>query len=117
MQSKMTFDTAVEHALGQAMSEDSRFSFAGQFDSRLMVQPEDLDDAYRFVVASRFNDRAVLYRLNCGFREVDTPMAVLFMPMIDPVAAGVIYTTDPYSSFWRRLGVSLLGLLPIESQL
>jgi len=29
----------------------------------------------------------------------------------------VIYTTDPYSSFWRCLGVSLLGLLPIESQL
>jgi pyruvate,water dikinase len=78
-----------------AISEDGRFTFAGQFDSKLMVMPDDLDDAYRFVLASRFSDRAVIYRLNCGVREVDTPMAVLFMPMIDPRAAGVIYTTDP----------------------
>lgn len=78
-----------------ATSEDSRFSFAGQFDTSLGIPADRLVDAYREVVASRFSDRAVTYRLNCGFREVDTPMAVLFMPMIDPVAAGVIYTTDP----------------------
>jgi putative cardiolipin synthase len=29
----------------------------------------------------------------------------------------VTFDTEPYSSFWRRLGVKLLGLLPIESQL
>jgi len=28
------------------------------------------------------------------FREVDTPMAVLFMPMVAPAAAGVSYTND-----------------------
>jgi pyruvate,water dikinase len=78
-----------------ATSEDERFTFAGQFDSRLMVEPGRLDEAYRFVLASRFSDRAVIYRLHCGFSEVDTPMAVLFMPMIVPQAAGVIYTTDP----------------------
>ena len=27
------------------------------------------------------------------------------------------YTTDPYTGFWRRLGIWFLGLLPIESQL
>lgn len=29
----------------------------------------------------------------------------------------LIYTVDPYTSMWRRLGVWFLGLLPIESQL
>jgi len=29
----------------------------------------------------------------------------------------VTYETEPHSGFWRRLGVKLLGLLPIESQL
>jgi putative cardiolipin synthase len=28
-----------------------------------------------------------------------------------------IFTTDPYTSFWRRFGVGAMGLLPIESQL
>jgi len=78
-----------------ATSEDSRFSFAGQFESLLKVSDDELINAYQGVLASRFTDRAVIYRLNCGFREVDTPMAVLFMPMIDPVAAGVLYTSDP----------------------
>ncbi len=29
----------------------------------------------------------------------------------------VTFKVDPYTSFWRRLGVSIMGLLPIESQL
>jgi pyruvate, water dikinase len=78
-----------------ATSEDEHFSFAGQFESLLSVDFHQLADAYRFVLSSRFSDRAVTYRLHCGFCEVDTPMAVLFMPTIDPQATGVIYTTNP----------------------
>jgi len=78
-----------------ATSEDGRHSFAGQFESLLQVESRDLPNAYRAVLASRFTDRAVIYRLHCGFSEVETPMAVLFMPMVDPAAAGVIYTRDP----------------------
>ena len=29
----------------------------------------------------------------------------------------ITFDVDPYTSFWRRLGVSIMGLLPIESQL
>ena len=29
----------------------------------------------------------------------------------------VTFDVDPYTSFWRRLGVSIMSLLPIESQL
>ncbi len=78
-----------------AVGEDGRMSFAGQFDSVLEVPAEGLAAAYRAVLASRYNDHAVLYRLVGGYAEVDTPMAVLVMPMLDARAAGVLYTRDP----------------------
>ncbi|MEW5735034.1 MAG: PEP/pyruvate-binding domain-containing protein, partial [Thermodesulfobacteriota bacterium] len=78
-----------------AVNEDGRYSFAGQFDSELCIEPDNLAAACLQVVAGRFTERAVLYRLHVGLKEVDTPMAILFMPMVDPGAAGVIYTTDP----------------------
>jgi putative cardiolipin synthase len=37
---------------------------------------------------------------------------------VEQTAAGeVIYTTEPRTSFWRRLGVGFMSILPIESQL
>ncbi len=78
-----------------AVGEDGRMSFAGQFDSVLGVPEEELASAYRGVLASRYNDRAVHYRLVAGFAEVETPMAVLFLPMLDARAGGVLYTRDP----------------------
>ena len=72
--------------------EDSGSSFAGQFTTELKVGVSHLLTAYKEVIASRFTDHAVQYRVNTGLREIDTPMAVLFMPMIDPAASGVIYT-------------------------
>ena len=78
-----------------ATSEDGICSFAGQFDTLLGVAPGELEDAYRAVLASRFADRAVTYRLHGGFREVETPMAVLFMPLIEARAAGVLSTFEP----------------------
>jgi len=77
-----------------AVAEDDRLSFAGQFDSELQIQTENLVSAYLQVLASRFSDRAVKYRIHHHFLEVDTPMAVLFMPMVDAAAAGVAYTSD-----------------------
>ncbi len=88
-------DSALWAVRSSAVSEDGRYSFAGQFDSKLNVPLENLPQAYKEVLAGKFTDRAITYRINCGFREVDTPMAVLFMPMVDPQAAGVVYTTDP----------------------
>ncbi len=78
-----------------AVGEDARMTFAGQFDSVLHVPTDDLANAYRTVLASRYNDHAVLYRLAGGFSEVETPMAVLVIPMLDARAAGVLYTRDP----------------------
>ena len=92
-----------------ARYEDERFSFAGQFDTLLDVPTDGLDDAYRRVLAGRFTDRAVRYRAYCGFREVDTPMAVLFMPMIDAAAAGVLYTADPHEPDAERMPATFVA--------
>ncbi len=80
-----------------AVGEDGALSFAGQFESVLQVAPGETADAYRDVLASRFAERAVLYRLAGGFTEVETPMAVLVQPMVPARAAGVLYTRDPRS--------------------
>jgi pyruvate,water dikinase len=88
------------------VGEDGPMSFAGQFDSFLNVAKNELQDAYKKVVASRYTDRAVLYRLACGFTEVNTPMAVLFLPMQDAHSAGVLYTRDPRDESADRMMVS-----------
>ena len=89
-----------------ATSEDATLTFAGQFDTRLNVPGAGLEAAYREVLASRFSDRAVMYRLHFGFREIDTPMAVLFVPMVDAEAAGVVYSRDPLGGDSDRVLVS-----------
>ncbi len=77
------------------VGEDGTLTFAGQFESLLNVPEAGLVEAYRSILASRFSDRAARYRLAGGFREMDTPMAVLFLPMLAARSAGVLYTRDP----------------------
>lgn len=89
-----TFPGSLWAVRSSAVAEDGRLSFAGQFDSELQIQTENLVGAYLHVLASRFSDRAVKYRIHHHILEVDTPMAVLFMPMVDAAAAGVVYTSD-----------------------
>lgn len=86
-----------------AVGEDGPMSFAGQFETVLDVPTDELGSAYRTVLASRFNDHAVLYRFAGGLVEVDTPMAVLVMPMLDARAAGVLYTRDPLDEAADRM--------------
>jgi len=88
------------------VGEDGPMSFAGQFDSFLNVTKDQLQHAYKKVIASRYTDRAVLYRLAAGFTEVNTPMAVLFLPMLEARSAGVLYTRDPRDESADRMMVS-----------
>ena len=78
-----------------AEGEDGDFSFAGQFESVLNVRNQDLLSAYRRVVQSRFQPRAYLYRRGLQLQEIDTPMAVLFLRLVEARSAGVLYTRDP----------------------
>ena len=78
-----------------AVGEDSTLTFAGQFDSRIHVPQNALAEACRAVWASRFNARAIAYRVSSGVAEADCPMAVLFLHMVRARCSGVLYTRDP----------------------
>lgn len=106
-----------------AIGEDGPLTFAGQFESFLNVPFSQLVEAYKKVLASRFNERAITYRLLGGFTEVATPMAVLFIPLVEARSAGVIYTQDPghsaedqllISSTWGLAGDLVAGLAPAD---
>ncbi|HBD09889.1 MAG TPA: pyruvate kinase, partial [Syntrophobacteraceae bacterium] len=78
-----------------ALSEDGTASFAGQFASILPVAAHEVSDAYKQVLASKYSPRAVAYRIRVGLADQETPMAVLFLEMIDAVMSGVVYTQSP----------------------
>jgi pyruvate,water dikinase len=78
-----------------ATSEDSDASFAGQHSTVLNVRVENLTHAYREVVASTFNPRAIYYRRSRGYRDQDVNMSVACIAMIDAKSSGVMYTVDP----------------------
>jgi pyruvate, water dikinase len=78
-----------------AVGEDGEISFAGQYDTVLNVSQEDIFTAYKTVLAGKYSTRALTYRLHNGISDAETPMAVLFIPMIDARTSGVVYTLDP----------------------
>ncbi len=78
-----------------ALSEDSESSFAGQHTSVLNVRPADIVTAYKEVVASVFNPRAVYYRRSKGYPCDHVVMSTLCLTMVDAAASGVMYTRDP----------------------
>jgi pyruvate, water dikinase len=77
-----------------ATAEDSTLSFAGQYETLTNVASKDLLSAYQRILASKYAFRAVAYRIRNGLSDFETPMAVLFMPMIQPRFSGVIHTLD-----------------------
>ena len=82
-------------------------SFAGQFSSLLNIRGEQaLLSAYREVVGSVFNARAIAYRLKAGLSPVDFDFAVLIQEMIDADCAGVMFTRDPSAPDQRHMLIS-----------
>ena len=77
-----------------AMGEDTRASFAGQYRTVLHVRPEHVLNAYKEVVASKYSPGALYYRINYGLSDLETPMAVMALEMVDAAASGVMYTQD-----------------------
>jgi pyruvate, water dikinase len=77
-----------------AVSEDSSASFAGQYRTVLNVGYDKILDAYKEVIASKYSPEAIYYRVNFGLSDIETPMAVLCMEMINARAGGVMYSRD-----------------------
>ena len=59
-----------------AVGEDTEASFAGQYATELNVTQDNLLEAYKLVVASKYSPRAVSYRLRYGLEDRDTRMCV-----------------------------------------
>lgn len=78
-----------------AVGEDTEATFAGQYSTILNVTRDDIVEAYKNVVASKYSARAISYRLHHGLEDRETPMCVAGVVMVDSKASGVMYTVDP----------------------
>jgi pyruvate,water dikinase len=88
------------------LGEGGAKSCAGQFLSLLNVPADGAVEAYRQVIAARFSERALVYRLSTGLLEVDTPMAVLFLPVLAARSSGIMYTRDPADPKSKNLWIT-----------
>lgn len=75
-----------------AVAEDAQSSFAGQYESLLHIPPQDWKQAYLSVLASKYSAHALYYRVRQGYTDRQTPMAVVVMPMLEPMVSGIMYT-------------------------
>lgn len=89
-----------------ATGEDSASSFAGQHSTVLNVTEKNIVLAYKKVVASMYNPRAVFYRRSVGYRDQDVVMCVLCLNMVNARASGVLYTVDPNSPRQEKMIIS-----------
>ena len=73
-------------------------SFAGQQDTYLNIRGKvALLEAVKRCWASMWTARAMSYRHQLGFRSAELSMAIIVQQMIEPDAAGVLYTVNPTS--------------------
>ncbi|HET9100576.1 MAG TPA: PEP/pyruvate-binding domain-containing protein, partial [Acidobacteriaceae bacterium] len=97
-----------------AVGEDSsRTSHAGLYRSELNVSREDLIQAYKGVLASKFSPQAMMYRLSRGVRDDDVDMCVGCMAMVDAVAGGVVYSRNPLDGKDERVHIHSTYGLPV----
>jgi len=102
------FDSQIGLAVrSSAFGEDTaETSFAGLYDSQLNIHPDNLLAAFAETAASKYTPQAMVYRRQHGLRDENTEMAVGCMAMIDAVAGGVAYTSDPQDVSDSRIHIS-----------
>lgn len=81
-------------------------SFAGQQDTYLNQLGEaQVQDAVRRCWISLFTDRAILYRVERGFRHEQVQLAVVVQRMVLPEVSGILFTADPISGHRDRISI------------
>jgi pyruvate,water dikinase len=90
------------------VGEDAKgASFAGQMDSCLYCRGQDeIEKAVLTVMASAFNERALIYRLNNKLPLTHIRAAVILQRMIDSDVAGVMFTANPMNGSRRQALIS-----------
>jgi pyruvate, water dikinase len=87
---------AVAVRSSATMEDTAEASFAGLQDSYLAVRgASDVLDAVRRCWASLFNDESIAYRRRMGLPERGLAMGVVVQRMLNPRAAGVMFTRSP----------------------
>jgi pyruvate,water dikinase len=75
--------------------DDVHYSFAGLHYTALNVSKSNLIDACFEVLISKYLPQSLVYRYVKGLRDVDMPMSIGCMQMINAEAGGVLFTRDP----------------------
>jgi pyruvate,water dikinase len=93
-----------------AVGEDSAgSSFAGQHATKLNVRRHQLDAAVRIVWHSARSESALAYRSRRGLPAAPK-MGVVVQTLVEPVAAGVLFTRNPVTGAEERLIEAAWGL-------
>lgn len=75
--------------------DDLHFSFAGLHYTALNVSRGNLVDACFEVLISKYLPQSLVYRYLTGLRDVDMPMSIGCLQMLDSEVSGVLFTKDP----------------------
>jgi pyruvate,water dikinase len=93
-----------------AVGEDSGdASFAGQHATRLNVHRATVHEAVHVVWASARTESALAYRARKGL-PMQPKMAVVVQVLVEPVAAGVLFTRNPITGADERMIEASWGL-------
>ena len=93
-----------------AVGEDSAdASFAGQHATRLNVRKPNIQQAVQVVWASARTEAALAYRTRKGLPP-HPKIATVVQMLIEPVAAGVLFTRDPITGADERMIEASWGL-------
>lgn len=92
-------------------------SFAGQYRSVLNIDEDEVLDAYREVIASKFTPEALIYASVHGYALNEISMCAAVQCMIDADVSGVLYTTWQKPNLLMIQSVYGLGLYVVNGTL